>query len=56
MRYTQEIEDIVIPRATSETSGENFEVLVGFELTPEQLAFNRAGKRFRIGAAGNAPS
>lgn len=45
---TEEINNIVIPRATPETSGENFEVLVGFELTPEQLAFNRAGKRFRI--------
>jgi hypothetical protein len=56
VRYTQEIEDIVIPRANSETSGENFEILVGFELTPEQLAFNRAGKRFRIDSAASAPS
>ncbi len=27
-------------------SGVNFEVLTGFELTEEQLAFNRSGKRF----------
>lgn len=45
---TEEIQNIVIPRATADTSGENFEILVGWELTPEQLAFNRAGKRFRI--------
>jgi hypothetical protein len=45
---TEQIEHIVIPRANEEISGENFEILVGFELTPEQLAFNRAGKRFRI--------
>jgi hypothetical protein len=52
--HTEEIERIVIPRATAETSGENFEVLVGFDLTPEQIAFNRAGKRFRIDAAAQA--
>lgn len=51
---TERIEHIVIPRATPETSGENFEVLVGFELTPEQLQFNRDGARFRIDAADGA--
>jgi hypothetical protein len=51
---TEEIENIVIPRATADTSGENFEILVGWELTPEQLAFNRAGKRFRLNAGENA--
>jgi hypothetical protein len=48
---TESIERIVIPRATPDLSGENFEVLVGFELTPEQLQFNRDGRRFRIDAA-----
>ncbi len=52
---TEEIERIVIPRANADTSGENFEVLVGFELTPEQLQFNRDGKRFRIDS-GQDPS
>jgi hypothetical protein len=47
---TERIERIVIPRATPDLSGENFEILVGFELTPEQLAFNRDGRRFRIDA------
>lgn len=51
---TEEIENIVIPRANPEVSGENFEILVGFELTPEQLQFNRDGRRFRIDAADNA--
>lgn len=46
----ESIEQIVIPRANSEVSGENFEILVGFELTPEQLQFNREGRRFRIDA------
>jgi hypothetical protein len=45
---TEHIDRIVIPRATADTSGENFEILVGFELTPEQVAFNRQGRRFRI--------
>ncbi len=39
-----------IPRADETISGANFEVLVGFALTDEQLAFNRAGKRFRLDA------
>jgi len=51
---TEQIERILIPRATAETSGENFEILVGFELTPQQLQYNRDGKRFRINAAANA--
>jgi len=42
------INDIVIPRATATTSGANFEVLIGFDVTPEQAAFNREGKRFRL--------
>lgn len=46
----ESIERIVIPRATPDLSGENFEILVGFELTPEQLEFNRDGRRFRIDA------
>jgi hypothetical protein len=51
---TEHIQRIVIPRANAEVSGENFEILVGFDLTPEQLQFNRDGKRFRIGAAAAA--
>jgi hypothetical protein len=47
---TEQIDRIVIPRATPDLSGENFEILVGFELTPEQVAFNRDGRRFRIDA------
>ncbi|MET0181654.1 MAG: Tat pathway signal sequence domain protein [Caulobacterales bacterium] len=51
----QEIREIVIPRATPETSGENFEILVGFDLTPAQLQFNRDGKRFRLDSVTNTP-
>jgi hypothetical protein len=51
---TERIERILIPRATPDLSGENFEILVGFELTPEQLAFNRDGRRFRIDAGQRA--
>jgi hypothetical protein len=58
---TEEIKQIVIPRATATVSGANFEVLVGFEVTPQMAAFNRDGKRFRanagatVAAAGAAP-
>ncbi len=51
--HTEQIERIVIPRANDTVSGENFEVLVGFELTPEQVQFNRDGRRFRIDAGQN---
>lgn len=47
---TESIEAISIPRAEPGTSGVNFEILVGFELTPEQIAFNRSGQRFRVAA------
>ena len=50
----ERIDQIVIPRANEEISGENFEILVGFELTPEQLQFNRDGRRFRIDAGQNS--
>jgi hypothetical protein len=48
----QEVKTITIPRANPDTSGVNFEILVGFDLTPEQLAFNRDGKRFRPDVGG----
>ncbi|WP_233355748.1 hypothetical protein [Henriciella litoralis] len=44
------IQDIIIPRADETISGANFEVIVGFDLTDEQLAFNREGRRFRLDA------
>ncbi|MFN3608265.1 MAG: hypothetical protein ACK4Y9_04295 [Hyphomonas sp.] len=47
---TERVNRITIPRADSSISGVNFEIVVGFELTPEQLEFNRAGKRFRLDA------
>jgi len=52
--HVEHINRIVIPRANADISGENFEILVGFELTPEQLQFNRDGRRFRIDAAARA--
>ncbi len=46
----ERIEEITIPRANDSVSGSNFEIIVGFEVTPEQLNFNRQGKRFTIDA------
>jgi hypothetical protein len=46
----QNLNRIVIPRAEMTTSGSNFEILVGFEVTPQMAAFNREGKRFRLNA------
>ena len=55
---TEKIGQIVIPRAAATTSGSNFEVLIGFEVTPQMAAFNRDGKRFRlnVGQAGSTPT
>lgn len=39
---------IVIPRAASTVAGDNFEILIGFEVTPEMAEFNRTGSRFRM--------
>ena len=50
VEVTETVGEIVIPRATENTSGANFEIIVGFELTPEQIAFNADGKRFRVSA------
>jgi hypothetical protein len=47
---TDRINGIKIPRADSGVSGANFEVLLGFDVTPEMVDFNRQGKRFRANA------
>ncbi|HWQ85953.1 Tat pathway signal sequence domain protein [Brevundimonas sp.] len=41
---------IFIPRATATTSGDHFEILVGFDVTPQMAEFNRSGSRFRVNA------
>jgi hypothetical protein len=46
----QEIGEVLIPRAAITTSGANFEILVGFDVTPAMAAFNHDGKRFRLNA------
>ena len=47
---SQLLQRIIIPRADESISAENFEVLVGFDLTDEQLQFNKDGRRFRLNA------
>ncbi len=47
------LDGIVIPRADVSISGSNFEVLVGFEVTPQMAAFNRDGKHFRYVSGGD---
>ncbi len=47
---TELISRVTIPRADESISGVNFEVVVGFDLTAEQLEFNRGGNRFRLDA------
>ena len=47
---TEDVLGIVIPRANIRVSGANFEVLVGFDVTPQMAEFNRDGERFRVNA------
>lgn len=47
---TKSVEGFQIARANDTTSGENFEIVVGFEVTPEQREFNAEGRRFRVNA------
>lgn len=44
----EEIEKILIPRAGENTSGTNFEIIVGFALTRDQVLFNRSGKSLKF--------
>lgn len=41
---------IVIPRSSAQISGANFEILVGFDVTPQMAEFNASGSRFRVNA------
>jgi hypothetical protein len=50
VRIEETLGNITIPRANIGVSGSNFEILVGFDVTPEQAAFNRDGRRFHINA------
>ena len=47
---SERVDEIIIPRVNSTTSGENFEIIAGFVLTDSQRAFNADGKRFRVSA------
>lgn len=51
---TDKVAQITIPRGAETTSGANFEVLIGFDVTPQMAAFNREGKRFRVNAGTTA--
>ena len=51
----QMIEGLTIPRAAATVSGSNFEILVGFDVTPQMAQFNRDGRRFRVNA-GQTPT
>lgn len=43
-----EVDKIVIPRADENVSGENFEIIVGFAVTPQQAIYNRSGKSLKF--------
>ncbi|WEK58456.1 MAG: Tat pathway signal sequence domain protein [Candidatus Brevundimonas phytovorans] len=52
----EQAQSIVIPRADATTAGSNFEVLIGFDVTPDMAEFNRSGSRFRVTAGQTQPN
>jgi uncharacterized lipoprotein NlpE involved in copper resistance len=50
LQITETIDDYSIARVNDTTSGENFEIIVGFEVTEAQRTFNAEGRRFRVNA------
>ncbi|MEM9840374.1 MAG: hypothetical protein AAF830_14635 [Pseudomonadota bacterium] len=48
VRISQSINDIMITRKGSETSGVNFEIAVGFVLDRDQVLYNRSGKSLKF--------
>ncbi len=42
------IKEIIIPRRDENTSGMNFEVVVGLVVTPQQAIYNRSGKSLKF--------
>ena len=42
---------LIVQGANVQTSGSNFEVLVGFDVDEKMAQFNRDGKRFRVNTA-----
>lgn len=47
-RVEHEIEKIIIPRKDQDTSGTNFEIVVGLVVTPQQAIYNRSGKSLKF--------
>ncbi|WP_375202662.1 hypothetical protein [Hyphococcus sp.] len=43
-----DIDKIIIPRANETISGINFEIIIGFSVTPQQAIFNRSGKSLKF--------
>lgn len=43
-----EVDKIRIPRAGENVSGENFEIVIGFVVTPQQAIYNRSGKSLKF--------
>jgi hypothetical protein len=44
----EDIDKIFIPRAGEHISGSNFEIIVGFSLSRDQIIFNRSGKSLKF--------
>lgn len=46
--FTEDIDEIEIPRKGEQTSGINFEIAVGLSLSREQLIYNRSGRSLKF--------
>ena len=43
-----DIDRVIIPRAGENISGVNFEIVIGFSVTPQQAIYNRSGKSLKF--------
>ena len=48
VEFTENIDNIVIPRRNDRTSGTNFEIVVGFVLDKQQMLYNRNGESLKF--------
>ena len=44
----EDVDKIIIPRADDSIAGGNFEIVVGFAMSPAQVIFNRSGKSLKF--------
>lgn len=48
VEVTDKVQKIIIPRSDEQVAGGNFEIVIGFALSKEEVIYNRSGKSLRF--------